>query len=263
MATIEVDAAAAGVAIHFIRHGEVFNPGSIFYGRLPGFHLSETGFREARELGADMAQSLPEVATKQGLRGTSAVLYSPMLRARETAEVLVASHTAHTDLAQCLEVEDDLIEVRTPYENKPLKEIVAMKFELYSHGREDEGFETFPDVVRRVRRLVEKLFRSPRHRGTQVLAVCHGDICLAARLLALKGVRALVAAGPKKNQPSWLTYPDHCSVTTLWVGAEDELDQPRWLNIPASISVPDELDPKCKRQKVANQVGSVEIASNA
>src|ERR1700722_14455662 len=29
--------------VHLLRHGEVYNPGGILYGRLPGFHLSEDG----------------------------------------------------------------------------------------------------------------------------------------------------------------------------------------------------------------------------
>lgn len=28
--------------VHLVRHGEVENPDGVLYGRLPGFHLSET-----------------------------------------------------------------------------------------------------------------------------------------------------------------------------------------------------------------------------
>ena len=33
--------------VHLLRHGEVFNPGRVLYGRLPGFNLSELGRRQA------------------------------------------------------------------------------------------------------------------------------------------------------------------------------------------------------------------------
>ena len=33
--------------VHLLRHGEVFNPDKIFYGRLPGFRLSDLGLRMA------------------------------------------------------------------------------------------------------------------------------------------------------------------------------------------------------------------------
>ena len=29
--------------VHLVRHGEVFNPEKILYGRLPGYHLSARG----------------------------------------------------------------------------------------------------------------------------------------------------------------------------------------------------------------------------
>jgi broad specificity phosphatase PhoE len=35
--------------IHLVRHGEVFNPDHVLYGRIPGFGLSELGTRMAKE----------------------------------------------------------------------------------------------------------------------------------------------------------------------------------------------------------------------
>ena len=37
--------------VHLVRHGEVNNPTGILYGRLPGYHLSETGVAMAERLG--------------------------------------------------------------------------------------------------------------------------------------------------------------------------------------------------------------------
>ena len=34
--------------VHMMRHGEVHNPKGILYGRLPGYHLSDTGAAQAR-----------------------------------------------------------------------------------------------------------------------------------------------------------------------------------------------------------------------
>ena len=33
---------SASTVVHLLRHGEVYNPGRVLYGRLPGFHLSES-----------------------------------------------------------------------------------------------------------------------------------------------------------------------------------------------------------------------------
>ena len=40
--------------VHVMRHGEVFNPTGVLYGRLPGFHLSERGRAMARSVAAHL-----------------------------------------------------------------------------------------------------------------------------------------------------------------------------------------------------------------
>ncbi|MEV6600428.1 histidine phosphatase family protein [Actinoplanes sp. NPDC051346] len=61
--------------VHVLRHGEVYNPGQILYGRLPDFHLSE--------LGRQMAKAAAEVLAG---RDITHVVASPLERAQETAE---------------------------------------------------------------------------------------------------------------------------------------------------------------------------------
>jgi broad specificity phosphatase PhoE len=63
--------------VHLLRHGEVFNPGGILYGRLPGFPLSEAGEAMAEQAarwfeGADVVH----------------LVSSPLERARQTAQPL-------------------------------------------------------------------------------------------------------------------------------------------------------------------------------
>ena len=41
--------------VHMMRHGEVHNPDAILYGRLPGFHLSDTGRAQARKVADALA----------------------------------------------------------------------------------------------------------------------------------------------------------------------------------------------------------------
>jgi len=65
--------------VHVLRHGEVFNPSKILYGRLPDFHLSELGKQMAK---AD-AQALAD-------RDVTHVVASPLERAQETAEPIAA-----------------------------------------------------------------------------------------------------------------------------------------------------------------------------
>jgi broad specificity phosphatase PhoE len=60
--------------VHVLRHGEVYNPDKILYGRLPGFHLSE--------LGQQMAKVAAEALAG---RDVTYVVASPLERAQETA----------------------------------------------------------------------------------------------------------------------------------------------------------------------------------
>lgn len=68
--------------VHLLRHGEVFNPSGVLYGRLPDFHLSE--------LGQEMAQRVAD-ATKN--RDITHVVASPLDRAQETAQPVAAAHS--------------------------------------------------------------------------------------------------------------------------------------------------------------------------
>jgi broad specificity phosphatase PhoE len=65
--------------VHLLRHGEVYNPNRILYGRLAGYRLSEIGHQMAKAA----AQALAD-------RDVTHVLASPLERARETAEPIAA-----------------------------------------------------------------------------------------------------------------------------------------------------------------------------
>jgi broad specificity phosphatase PhoE len=61
--------------VHVLRHGEVYNPDKILYGRLPGYRLSELGVQMAKAA----AESLAD-------RDVTHVVASPLERAQQTAE---------------------------------------------------------------------------------------------------------------------------------------------------------------------------------
>jgi broad specificity phosphatase PhoE len=63
--------------VHLLRHGEVFNPAGILYGRLPGYRLSDAG--------QQMAVVAAEWFTG---RDVSGLYSSPLERARQTAGAL-------------------------------------------------------------------------------------------------------------------------------------------------------------------------------
>jgi broad specificity phosphatase PhoE len=65
--------------VHLMRHGEVYNPDGVLYGRLPDFHLSELG-RKMADRGAEFFAD----------RDVTAVFASPLDRAQETAAPIAA-----------------------------------------------------------------------------------------------------------------------------------------------------------------------------
>ncbi len=67
--------------VHLLRHGEVFNPSGVLYGRLPGFRLSE--------LGEQMAERAADALAD---RDVTVVVSSPLERAQQTATPIAAKH---------------------------------------------------------------------------------------------------------------------------------------------------------------------------
>ncbi|MBL7630635.1 histidine phosphatase family protein [Frankia nepalensis] len=64
-----------------VRHGEVFNPEKILYGRLPNYRLSDAGQRQAKVTAEFLAEF-----------DVAAVVASPLLRAQQTAAPIAAAH---------------------------------------------------------------------------------------------------------------------------------------------------------------------------
>ncbi|MCU1658314.1 MAG: fructose-2,6-bisphosphatase [Pseudonocardiales bacterium] len=63
--------------VHLVRHGEVFNPDGVLYGRLPGYHLSDLGIAQAKLAAEFLAQ-----------RDVAHLASSPLERALQTAQPL-------------------------------------------------------------------------------------------------------------------------------------------------------------------------------
>lgn len=75
--------------IHLVRHGEVFNPQRVLYGRLDGYGLSD--------LGRQMAQSAADALLATG-RPVTTVVASPLQRTRQSAEPIEAAFGIHASL---------------------------------------------------------------------------------------------------------------------------------------------------------------------
>lgn len=87
--------------VHLLRHGEVHNPDGILYGRLPGFRLSEQGYKQAL--------TVADVLATHDVRHVGA---SPLQRAQETARPIADAH--RVDVA----TDERLIEADNIFEGK-------------------------------------------------------------------------------------------------------------------------------------------------
>jgi broad specificity phosphatase PhoE len=87
--------------VHMLRHGEVYNPDKVLYGRMSGYQLSELGVQMAKAA----AQSLAD-------RDVTHLVSSPLERAQQTAEPLAAQFKLP------VEIDERLIESSNLFEGK-------------------------------------------------------------------------------------------------------------------------------------------------
>lgn len=171
-----------GAQILFVRHGEVHNPGAIFYGRLPRFRLSARGERQAEAAGHALAGE------------PLAVIYtSPLLRTRQTGRIIAREHQAIP-----VKTTRAIVEIRSRLQGTATATLDATGWNFYEPRLHDDD-ETLADIAARIEgfcRLIER-----RHPGRAVVAVTHGDILAVARArfsgwpLALASIRGAVYPG--------------------------------------------------------------------
>ena len=87
--------------VHVMRHGEVYNPSKILYGRIPGFRLSQ--------LGEEMAEVVASSLAKNDI---TYVVASPLERAQQTATPIANLHKLN------LATDHNLIESENVFEGQ-------------------------------------------------------------------------------------------------------------------------------------------------
>ena len=187
--------------IHLVRHGHVYNPLSIVYGRLPRFRLSAKGIQQARAA-AFFFKSRP----------IGALFSSPLLRARQTAnELRTAVHQNRIRISRLI------TEIYSPFEGGPSAAADALRGDVYTGAGPD--FEQPADILARTLDFFKRVTR--RYGGQRVAAVTHGDVITFALLWA-KDV-ALDPGYKGRLDPLGIQrgYPSHASVTTFVFDVHD------------------------------------------
>jgi broad specificity phosphatase PhoE len=199
------------ICIHLVRHAEVHNPDEIIYGRLAGFRLSEKGRAQAKAIGEALKDA-----------DLSALYSSPMVRAVETAEAIVAFH----DGLQ-ITISDLINEVYTPFEGRPISDFTGSNYDFYTES--NPPYERPTDILERGREFIQELRQE--HARECVAAVTHGDV-VAFLLLWATG-------RPATLDERLVLYKDRVakgSVTTFTfrTGEPDELPEVEYLP-PAEV----------------------------
>ncbi len=96
-----MSASTGHTTVHLLRHGEVYNPEGVLYGRLPGYYLSDLGLEMADRATAALAN-----------RDIATVISSPLERAQQTATPIANSHKLE------IVTNPDLIEAENIFEGQ-------------------------------------------------------------------------------------------------------------------------------------------------
>jgi broad specificity phosphatase PhoE len=156
--------------VHLLRHGEVFNPEGVLYGRLPGYFLSD--------LGQEMA-----VRAADALAGNdvTVVVASPMERAQQTATPIAARHDLgiETDV-RIIEADNVFEGQRVSVGDGALRKPTAWRH-LWNPIRPSWG-EPYVEVAGRMHRAIDDA--REKARGHEAVLVSHQLPIWIARLAA-------------------------------------------------------------------------------
>lgn len=171
--------------VHLMRHGEVYNPTGLLYGRLPDYHLSD--------LGVQMAERVAESLTG---RDITHLVASPLERAQETAapSAKVLGLDVHTD--------ERVIEAGNQFEGKTfgvgdgaLKR--PQNWWLLRNPFKPSWGEPYVEIAARMQAAIADAHEAAR--GHEALIVSHQLPVWTARM-ALEGLRFF--HDPRKRQCS-------------------------------------------------------------
>jgi broad specificity phosphatase PhoE len=186
--------------VHLVRHGEVENPKGIIYGRLPGFHLSERGQRQAAAAAAHLKDA-----------DVGAIWASPLERAQQTATFIAEVHGLE------ITTDDRLLESLSSFEGVGKTAYALLRnprhWWRFRNPMKPSWGESFRDIQARMTSAVTDAIVAAG--GREVVVVSHMTPVLVAR-------NALA----RRRIPPWLplTPCQTGSVTTLVLDAGKVLE---------------------------------------
>ncbi len=198
----------APLTLYVVRHGEVYNPEKVFYGRRPNFRLSDEGNRQAQEAGRVLSQY-----------PLDAIYASPQLRAQETAQHILVHHPLLP-----LTTDERVAEVYTPHDGRELAILEANGFDIYTGNT--PPYEVLSNIRARVVSFL--MFVRQQHPNGKVAVTTHGDIVLNFLAIAFGLPHDYIAKERLLELGFSVHYPATASITALTFNASDEQEKPAW-----------------------------------
>ncbi|MFD0704726.1 histidine phosphatase family protein [Alloscardovia venturai] len=160
--------------VHLIRHGEVYNPDRVLYERLPGFHLSERGFRMAHATGRF-------IANNPHMNSPTAIFSSPLDRTIDTVTAIAEEMGKVPDnhperIYDVIATDERIIEARNEFRGKRIGYGDGAlwrnnNWKLVSNLWKPSWGESYKEIAARVQDFVfEKVDAYP---GQYIFAVMH------------------------------------------------------------------------------------------
>jgi broad specificity phosphatase PhoE len=151
--------------IYLIRHGEVYNPQAILYGRLPRFGLSDRGKKQLQKTGEFLKD-----------KQINFLYTSPLLRAKQSAEIIKKELGISP-----LHISDQIIEVRTSYQGKKFSDLDSLQSEVYLKPLRASD-ETIGQIAQRMQQFIKQTTK--KHNGQHIAVVSHGDPIMIVKALS-------------------------------------------------------------------------------
>jgi len=187
------------VLIHLVRHGHVHNPSDLFYGRLPGFPLSEKGREQALVTARYLAAfggAIRELRT------------SPLERAQETAGILRRTLALPEPL-----LDERLIEAGSWRDGLQRSPAPLAYVRRYFNAQERAKSEPLSAVAERVLSAVVDV-RSRLANDDAAVLVAHQTPIWLGRVALERGLHAFGRASLRNVSP-WFYVRSACDVASV------------------------------------------------
>lgn len=181
--------------IYFVRHGEVYNPTNVWYGRLPKFGLSEDGKKQIVKTASFLKKANIDM-----------IYSSPLLRAKQTVEIIKQT------LNVPLHYSDLLFEIKSSLQGTSFGYIQTLAYDVFAgKDKKDIVGETIEDVMARIETFMQEMIK--KYPGKKIVAVTHGDLIMLvrARLTHLPIENASLRPEPDKYVQHGEVYQVTCN----------------------------------------------------